>query len=69
MFRFEDTFTGEVAGVDATGNLSYAAVTRSGGSIDATIKLRAVAAQATLHTVNAQPGVGGTYCGVAVTKD
>ena len=69
VFRFEGTFTGEVAGVDATGNLTYAGVTRPGGSIDANINLRADGAKATLHTVNAQLGVGGTYCGVAVTKD
>jgi len=69
VFRFEGTFSGEVAGVDATGNLTYSGVTRRGGSIDANIKLRADGAQATLPTVNAQLGVGGTYRGVAVTKD
>ena len=41
MFRFDGTFSGEVAGVDATGELTYAGVTRAGGSIDANIKLRA----------------------------
>ena len=69
VFRFEGTFSGEVAGVDATGDLTYAGVTRPGGSIDANIKLRADGAKATLHTVNAQLGVGGTYRGVAVIKD
>lgn len=69
VFRFEGNFSGEVAGIDASGDLSYAGVTRPGGSIDANIKLRADGAKATLHTVNAQLGVGGTYRGGAVTKD
>lgn len=69
VFRFEGTFVGEVAGVDVIGDLTYAGVTRPGGSIDANIKLRADRAKATLRTVNAQLGVGGTYSGIAVTKD
>ena len=70
VFRFEGTFSGVVAGVVvADGDLSYAGVTRPGGSIDANIKLRADGAKATLHTVTAQLGVGGTYRGVAVTKN
>jgi hypothetical protein len=66
VFRFEGTFTGTVDGVPVTGPLSYAGVTRPGGSIDANIKLRADGAKASLHTVTAQLGVGGTYRGVAV---
>jgi hypothetical protein len=69
VFRFEGTFSGTVDGVPATGDLTYAGVTRPGGSIDANIKLRAARAKATLHTVEAELGVGGTYRGVAVTKD
>ena len=69
VFRFEGTFTGQAAGVDAPGDLTYAGVTRPGGSIDANIKLRADRAKVTAHTVNAQLGVGGTYAGVAVTKN
>jgi hypothetical protein len=69
VFRFEGTFSGAVAGVSVTGDLTYAGVTRPGGLIDANIKLRADGAKATLHTVTAQLGVGGTYRGVAITKD
>ena len=69
VFRFEGTFTGQAAGVDASGALTYAGVTRPGGSIDANINIRADRAKATLRTVNAQLGVGGTYRGVAVTKN
>jgi hypothetical protein len=69
VFRFEGTFSGAVAGVPANGDLSYAGVTRPGGSINANIKLRADGANATRHTVTAQLGVGGTYRGVAVTKN
>jgi hypothetical protein len=68
VFRFAGTFAGAVAGVPASGDLTYAGVTRPGGSIDANIRLRADGAKATLHTVTAQLGVGGTYRGVAVTK-
>src|SRR4051794_38352267 len=46
VFRFEGTFTGHAAGVDASGYLTYAGVTRPGGSIDANIKLRANPAKA-----------------------
>ena len=69
VFRFEGTFIGQAAGVDASGDLTYAGVTRPGGSIDANIKLRADRAKAALHIVDAQLGVGGTYRGVAVTKN
>ena len=69
VFRFEGTFSGTVDGGPTTGDITYAGVTRPGGSIDANIKLRAAQAKATLHTVEAQLGVGGTYRGVAVTKD
>jgi len=69
VFRFEGTFSGQVAGVNAYGGLTYAGVTRPGGSIDANIKLRADRAKATLHTVSARLGVGGTYRGVATTVD
>jgi hypothetical protein len=69
VFRFEGTFSGTVDGVPATGGLTYAGITRPGGSIDARIRLRADGAKATLHTVTAQLGVGGTYRGVAITKD
>ena len=67
VFRFKGTFSGVVDGVSAVGDLSYAGVTRPGGSIDARIKLRAKGAKATLHTVTAQLGVGGTYRGIVVT--
>jgi len=66
VFRFEGTFAGTVEGVPTTGDLSYAGVTRPGGAIDATIKLRSDSAKAALHTVTAQLGVGGTYRGVVV---
>ena len=69
VFRFKGTFSGTVAGVPANGDLSYAGVTRPGGSIDANIKLRADGTNATLHTVTARLGVGGIYHGVAVTKN
>jgi hypothetical protein len=39
-------------GVPATGDLTYAGVTRLGGSIDANIRLRADGAKATLHTAS-----------------
>lgn len=68
VFRFEGDFAGTVDGVPATGDLSYAGVTRLGGSIDANIGLRADQAKAELRTVDAQIGLGGTYRGVAVTK-
>jgi hypothetical protein len=68
VFRFEGDFVGEVDGVPASGDLSYAGVTRPGGSIDANIKLRADRAKAQLRTVDAALGVGGEYRGVAVTK-
>jgi hypothetical protein len=68
VFRFEGDFAGTVDGVPATGDLSYAGVTRPGGSIDANIRLRADQAMATLRTVEARIAVGGTYRGVAVTK-
>jgi hypothetical protein len=67
VFRFEGDFVGTVDGVPADGELSYAGVTRPGGSIDANIRLRAGTGTATLHTVTAQLAVGGTYRGVAVT--
>jgi hypothetical protein len=69
VFRFRGLFTGTVAGVlvvDA--DLSYAGVTRAGGSIDANIKLRAVSAQARLRTTNAVLGKGGSYHGVVITR-
>ena len=69
VFRFNGTFSGTVDGVPATGRLTYAGVTRPGGSIDAHIRLRADGAKAMLHTVTAQLGVGGTYRGVVVTKE
>ena len=69
VFRFKGTFSGSVNGVPATGDLTYAGVTRPGGSIDARIRLRADRAKARLHTVTAQLGVGGTYRGVAITRD
>ncbi len=69
VFRFEGTFSGAVDGVAATGDLTYAGVTRPGGSIDANIKLRADRARATLRTVTAQLGTGGTYRGVVVTNE
>ena len=69
VFRFEGTFSGTIDGVPTTGDLTYAGVTRPGGSIDANIRLRADGAKATLHTVTAHLGVGGTYRGVVVTKD
>jgi len=68
VFRFEGTFSGSVDGVAATGDLTYAGVTRPGGSIDANIRLRADGAKATLHTVTAQLGTGGTYRGAVVLK-
>jgi hypothetical protein len=68
VFRFGGDYAGTVDGVPATGDLGYAGVTRPGGSIDATIILRADRAKAVLRTVDAQIGVGGTYRGVAVTK-
>ncbi len=67
VFRFHGDFTGTVDGVPATGDLSYAGVTRPGGSIDANIRLRADQAKAELRTVDVQVGLGGTYRGVAVT--
>jgi hypothetical protein len=68
VFRFDGDFDGTVDGVPASGDLSYAGVTRPGGSIDATIKLRADNATAQLRTVDARLGQGGGYRGVAVTK-
>ncbi len=68
VFRFEGDFAGTVDSVPATGDLSYAGVTRPGGSIDANIILRADQAKAELRTVDAQIGAGGTYRGVAVIK-
>ena len=68
VFRFEGDFAGTVDGIPATGDLSYAGVTRPGGSIDANIRLRADQAKAELRTVDAHIGLGGTYRGVAVTK-
>jgi hypothetical protein len=68
VFRSESDFAGTVDGVPVTGDLSYAGVTRPGGSIDANIRLRADQATAELRTVDAQIGVGGMYRGVAVTK-
>lgn len=68
VFRFEGAFSGTVEGVPVTGDLSYAGVTRPGGSIEAAIILRADQAKAELRTVDARIGLGGTYRGVAVTR-
>jgi hypothetical protein len=68
VFRCEGEFDGTVDGVSAVGDLSYAGVTRPGGSIDANIILRTNTARATLHTVTAQVIVGGSYRGLAVTN-
>lgn len=68
VFRFKGTFSGTVDGVAATGDLTYAGVTRPGGSINANIRLRSDRAKGTLRTVAAQLGVGGTYRGVVITE-
>ena len=68
VFRFEGQFSGTVAEVPVDGRLSYAGVTRPGGSIDATILVRAEGARAALRTIDARLGEGGAYRGVAVTK-
>ncbi|MFK5634008.1 hypothetical protein [Ornithinimicrobium sp. LYQ103] len=64
VFRFEGDFTGEVLGDPTSGPVSYAGVTRVGGSIDARIILEGDDARAVLRA-DAQVGVGGTYDGVA----
>ncbi len=64
VFRFEGEFTGAVDGTPASGELSYAGVTRVGGGIDATVILDAGTARAVLRA-DAQVAVGGTYTGVA----
>lgn len=68
VFRFEGSFAGTVAGVPAQGSLSYAGVTRPGGSIDANIRLRAEDTKADLRIDDASLGRGGTYHGVVVTN-
>jgi hypothetical protein len=68
VFRFEGDFVGTVAGVHVEGGLSYAGVTRPGGSIAANIRLRAEGVKAALRTDDAELGRGGTYRGVVVTK-
>lgn len=64
VFRFDGSFTGEVGGTPASGELRYAGVTRVGGAIDATVLLDAGRARAVLRA-DAQVAVGGTYTGVA----
>jgi hypothetical protein len=69
VFRFEGSFTGTAAGVPVVGaDLAYAGVTRAGGGIDASIRVRAEGVQATLRTTDAVVGVGGTYDGVVVPR-
>lgn len=64
VFRFEGNFSGTVSGIPTTGALTYAGVTRPGGAIDATIRLRG-SASAVLRA-DATVAVGGTYTGVAM---
>jgi hypothetical protein len=61
-FRFSGVFAGTVDGTAATGELTYAGVTRPGGDIDATIRLRG-GSNAVLRAA-ATVAVGGTYTGV-----
>ena len=62
VFRFSGVFAGTVDGAAATGELTYAGVTRPGGDIGATIRLRG-SASAVLRA-KATVAVGGTYTGV-----
>ena len=63
VFRFQGTFSGTVDGAPTTGALTYAGVTRTGGAIDATVRLSGPV-RAALRA-DAVAGVGGTYVGVA----
>lgn len=63
VFRFTGSFVGTVAGTPATGKLAYAGVTRSGGSIDAVIRLSGTSTA--LLRAEAMVAEGGTYVGVA----
>lgn len=63
VFRFTGDFAGTVDGAPATGELTYAGVTRVGGAIHATVLL-AGPARAALRA-DAAAGVGGTYVGVS----
>jgi hypothetical protein len=64
VFRFEGNFTGTVSGTPTTGALTYAGVTRPGGGIDATIRLRG--SSSAVLRADATIAAGGTYNGVAM---
>jgi hypothetical protein len=68
LFRFDGDFAGTVDGAPTTGPLSYAGVTRPGGSIDAGIVLRGDSATAALRAIDARLAVGGRYRGIAVNQ-
>lgn len=63
VFRFQGNFSGTASGTPTTGAMSYAGVTRPGGAIDATIRLRGTSSA--VLRANATVAVGGTYTGVA----
>lgn len=62
-FRFDGELTGSAAGVPVSGPVVYRGVTRTGGAIDATVRLDGDRARAALRA-DAVVGVGGTYRGV-----
>lgn len=62
-FSFDGDFTGEAAGVPVAGPVVYRGLTRTGGTVDATVLLDGFQARAVLR-VDALVGVGGTYRGL-----
>ena len=63
LFRFEGAFVGTVHDRPATGDLSYAGITRVGGTIDARIVLATDSLRGVLRA-DARVAVGGSYGGV-----
>lgn len=64
VFRFTGAFTGTIAGTPVSGGLTYAGITRPGGTIEARIILRGDRAKAVLRA-DARVAAGGSYTGVA----
>jgi hypothetical protein len=63
VFRFVGDYAGTVGGLPASGPLTYAGVTREGGTITAVIKLRG--SSSALLRADAVVAVGGSYRGIA----
>jgi hypothetical protein len=63
VFRFVGDYAGTVAGEPASGPLTYAGVTRAGGTITAVVRLRGISSA--FLRADAVVAVGGSYRGIA----